>query len=127
MSLDAARIGAIVAEVLEQLERDPADPASTKPLGIHATLDEAVAAAGRAFEGWRDPPLEVRAQVIASIRDTLIASLDPLSRLGVEETALGRVEDKVLKNRLVAERTPGLEDLEPVAWTGDHGLTLLER
>src|SRR6202795_3163468 len=25
------------------------------------------------------------------------------------------------------EKTPGTEDLEPVAWTGDHGLTLLER
>jgi acyl-CoA reductase-like NAD-dependent aldehyde dehydrogenase len=50
-----------------------------------------------------------------------------LSDLAVEETGLGRSEDKVIKNRLVAERTPGIEDLEPVAWTGDHGLTLLER
>src|SRR5262249_39061944 len=24
-------------------------------------------------------------------------------------------------------RTPGTEDLEPVTWTGDHGLTLMER
>ncbi|MFM8559715.1 MAG: aldehyde dehydrogenase family protein, partial [bacterium] len=45
----------------------------------------------------------------------------------VDETGLGRVSDKVLKNRLVAEKTPGVEDLEPGAWTGDHGLTLVER
>ena len=126
MSLDAARIGAIVAEVLEKLERDPADPASAKPLGIHASLDDAVAAARRAFAAWRDTSLEVRAAVIASIRDTLTASLQVLSDLAVEETGLGRSDDKVLKNRLVIERTPGIEDLEPVAWTGDHGLTLLE-
>jgi len=127
MSMDATRIGAIVAEVLDKLERDPADPAAAKPLGIHASLDDAVAGARRAFAAWRETPLEVRDRVIASIRDTLIASLEVLSQLAVEETGLGRVEDKVLKNRLVAERTPGIEDLEPVAWTGDHGLTLLER
>src|SRR5499427_1327413 len=127
MTLDPARIGAIVAEVMEKLERDPADPASAKPLGIHASLDDAVAGARKAFAAWRDTPLEVRDRVIASIRDTMIASLQILSEVAVEETGLGRVEDKILKNRLVAERTPGIEDLEPVAWTGDHGLTLLER
>ena len=127
MSLDPSRIGAIVAEVLDRLERDPADPASARPLGIHATLDEAVAGARRAFEAWRETPLDVRDRVIAAIRDTLLSSLDVLSKLAVDETGLGRVEDKVLKNRLVAEKTPGTEDLDPVAWTGDHGLTLLER
>jgi acyl-CoA reductase-like NAD-dependent aldehyde dehydrogenase len=127
VTLDPSRIGAIVAEVMERLERDPADPAAARPLGIHATLDDAVAGARRAFESWRETPLEVRGRVIASIRDTLLASLEVLSRLAVEETGLGRVDDKVLKNRLVAEKTPGTEDLEPVAWTGDHGLTLLER
>src|SRR5262245_30060790 len=127
MSLDPARIGAIVAEVLEKLERDPNDPKAAKPLGIHTSLDDAVAGARRAFAAWGETPLEVRGRVIASIRDTLIASLQLLSDVAVEETGLGRAEDKVLKNRLVTERTPGTEDLEPVAWTGDHGLTLLER
>ncbi len=127
MSLDPARIGSIVAEVLERLERDPADPRAAKPLGIHATLDDAVAGARRAFEAWRDTPLEVRNRVIASIRDTILASAEQLARLAVEETGLGRVSDKILKNRLVAEKTPGTEDLDPVAWTGDHGLTLMER
>ena len=127
MSLDPTRIGAIVAEVLERLERDPNDPASARPLGIHVTLDDAVEGARRSFEAWRDTPLEVRGRVIAAIRDTILASAEVLARLAVEETGLGRVEDKILKNRLVAEKTPGTEDLDPVAWTGDHGLTLMER
>src|SRR5262249_46561455 len=125
VSLDPARIGAIVAEVLDQLERDPAEPSGKQPLGIHAALDDAVAGGRRALAARGDTPLEARARVIASIRDTLIASLESLSKLAVDETGLGRVEDKVLKNRLVTERTPGIEDLEPVVWTGDHGLTLL--
>ena len=41
--------------------------------------------------------------------------------------ASGRVEDKVLKNRLVTTKTPGTEALKPDATSGDHGLTLTER
>ncbi|MBI5608358.1 MAG: aldehyde dehydrogenase EutE, partial [Deltaproteobacteria bacterium] len=33
----------------------------------------------------------------------------------------------IQKNLLVAWKTPGLEILRPTSWTGDHGLTLLER
>jgi len=33
MSLDPTRIGAIVAEVLDRLENDPADPKAKQPLG----------------------------------------------------------------------------------------------
>ena len=39
---------------------------------------------------------------------------------------LGRFEDKILKNQLVAEKTPGTEHLVPESFTGDHGLTLCE-
>jgi len=40
---------------------------------------------------------------------------------------MGRYEDKIEKNLLVAEKTPGTEDLRPIVYTGDHGLTLVER
>jgi hypothetical protein len=49
-----------------------------------------------------------------------------LARRPGEETGLGRVDDKVVKNRLVTEKTPGLEDLAPSAVSGDHGLSLME-
>jgi acyl-CoA reductase-like NAD-dependent aldehyde dehydrogenase len=39
---------------------------------------------------------------------------------------MGRYQDKVEKNLLVAERTPGTEALQAQAWTGDRGLTLVE-
>ena len=40
---------------------------------------------------------------------------------------MGRQEDKVEKNLLVAQRTPGTEALQAHAWSGDRGLTLVER
>ena len=43
-----------------------------------------------------------------------------------KETGMGRYEDKIQKNLLNANKTPGTEYLTPSSWTGDHGLTLVE-
>jgi acyl-CoA reductase-like NAD-dependent aldehyde dehydrogenase len=47
--------------------------------------------------------------------------------MAVEETGLGRVDDKINKNLLVADKTPGTEILRPIAQSGDDGLMLIER
>ena len=39
---------------------------------------------------------------------------------------MGRVEDKFLKNNIMADKTPGVEDLKTVAYTGDKGLAMVE-
>jgi acyl-CoA reductase-like NAD-dependent aldehyde dehydrogenase len=129
MSIDPGRISGIVAEVLERLESGtPArGGTATAPLGVHPDLDTAVAAAQASFAAYDKVPLSTRNAVIASVRETLAGQYRALAELAVEETGLGRVEDKILKNTIVTERTPGTEDLEPVAWTGDHGMTLAER
>lgn len=100
----------------------PADPA----VGVFATVDEAVRAARAAQPRLVALPLTVRARILAAIRATMLEHAAELAKMAHEETGLGRAEDKILKNRLVAEKTPGLEDLAPQAVTGDHGLTLLE-
>jgi aldehyde dehydrogenase len=130
MAIDPGRIGSIVAEVLERLEAEGGGGRSggrTEPLGVHRDLDSAVAAARAAFAAYEAVPLETRNAIIASIRETLAGQYRTLAEVAVEETGLGRVDDKILKNRIVTERTPGTEDLAPTAWTGDHGLTLAER
>jgi len=53
-------------------------------------------------------------------------SAPSLARAAWQETGMGRYEDKVEKNLLVAERTPGTEALQAQAWTGDRGLSLVE-
>ena len=50
----------------------------------------------------------------------------PLAKMAVEETGMGRVADKIIKHQLVANKTPGTEDLHPTAFSGDCGLTLVE-
>ena len=49
-----------------------------------------------------------------------------MARMGVEETGMGNVPHKILKHVLVAEKTPGTEDITTTAWSGDRGLTLVE-
>ncbi|MDT8287776.1 MAG: aldehyde dehydrogenase, partial [Elusimicrobiales bacterium] len=49
-----------------------------------------------------------------------------VAALAVAETGMGRVADKVLKNLVCADKTPGVEDLRAVAYTGDKGLALVE-
>lgn len=89
-------------------------------------LDQAVAAARAAQPRWVSIPMERRKEIIAAVREKLRSHIEELSRLAVEETGLGRYEDKLNKNRLVIDKTPGPEYLEATAFTGDDGLALIE-
>lgn len=94
--------------------------------GIFATIDEAVAAASRAYELYAEMGSGIRVSVIASIRASMLEQAERLAAMAHEETGLGRTEDKIRKNILVATRTPGPEDLEPLIETGDAGMMLTE-
>jgi acyl-CoA reductase-like NAD-dependent aldehyde dehydrogenase len=95
--------------------------------GVFATVDEAVSAAHIAHLTLVAMPLEKRKSIIANIRKRCAEQVQMLAEIAVEETGLGRVEDKIKKNLLVIHKTPGPEILQPIAYTGDDGLALIER
>ena len=64
--------------------------------------------------------------MIAKIREFTLQDAEVLAKMGVAETGMGNVADKTIKHQLVAEKTPGTEDLKPVVMTGDAGMTLIE-
>lgn len=143
--MDEARIEEIVAKVLAKLggvspapARQPSPLAGLEPakrgpdiprgtLGVYADADQAAQAARRGFEANERMPLATRVKMVQAMRAVTLANLEALSRYAVEETGLGRYSDKLAKNRLVAEKTPGVEILRPQAYTGDDGLMLTER
>ncbi len=144
MALDERRIEEIVARVVERLAGGGASaPPSPRPapvppkagsidiprgsLGVYQDANEAVQAARRGFEANEKAPLALRQKMIAAMREVTLANIDKLSVYAQGETGLGRVSDKLKKNRLVATKTPGTEILRPVAYTGDDGLMLTER
>src|SRR5512142_3143030 len=94
--------------------------------GIHATIDEAVAAAGRAFRAYAGIGLDGRKRIIEAVRASMLDHAEQLARMAHHETHLGRVEDKIVKNRVVATKAPGPEDLEVEAVTGDQGMMVTE-
>jgi acyl-CoA reductase-like NAD-dependent aldehyde dehydrogenase len=94
--------------------------------GIFATVDDAVAAAGVAFNELDGMSLAGRQKIIASIRESMLEHAEELARHAQRETGLGRVEHKIIKNQLVTRKTSGTEVLTPQAVTGDDGLTLTE-
>ena len=105
-----------------------AAPAENLPagMGIFNSVDEAVNAARAAFPIFSGLPLDHRNRIIANIRAVMRENKTALAKSAHEETGLGRFEDKIVKNELVIEKTPGTEMLYPDARTGDHGLTLTE-
>jgi acyl-CoA reductase-like NAD-dependent aldehyde dehydrogenase len=149
LSIDERRIAEIVQKVVADLRPPgigaPADAAprpattatsnGTGPLpavagggqdGVYPDVDGALAAARTAQERLGELPLERRNLLIAAMRKAVTENAPVLARAAWQETGMGRYEDKVEKNLLVAERTPGTEVLQAQAWTGDRGLTLVE-
>jgi acyl-CoA reductase-like NAD-dependent aldehyde dehydrogenase len=95
-------------------------------MGVFPDVDLAVVAAGRAYQELSRLSLEKREEMIASIRESMRANAKLLADEAFGETGLGRAEDKLQKNLLVTNRTPGCEDLAPLAKSGDRGLMLTE-
>ena len=101
-------------------------PAVAQPgEGVFATLDQAVAAAKAAYASSR-MDLDRRKVVIEAVRRATLDQAEALARLAVEETGLGRIDDKTTKNRLCSAKTPGPEDLEVQAVSGARGMTITE-
>ena len=94
--------------------------------GVFATLDEAVSAAQAAYQQLNMLPLAIRHDMVAHMRQAGREYATVLAEMAVNETGMGRVEDKILKNILNADKMEGPEALEPTAWSGDGGLTLVE-
>ena len=97
-----------------------------KLIGIYADMNEAIDAAERGYKAVRAMTVEQRELIIDEIRRLTIAEAPIMAEIGVAETKMGRVEHKKLKHILVAEKTPGTEDIVAEAKTGDNGLTLTE-
>ncbi len=117
----------IVSEIVASVVKSMATPsAKQRQKGVFGTMTEALVAVDKAYKAYRDYSIEQREKMIAKIREFTLAEAENMAKLGVEETGMGNVADKIIKHQLVANKTPGTEDLHPTAFSGDCGLTLVE-
>lgn len=95
-------------------------------IGIYSDMNEAIEAANKGYHAVRAIRVEQREKIITAIRELIRKEAPIMAEMGVSETGMGRVDHKRLKHLLVADKTPGTEDIVSAAKTGDHGLTLIE-
>ena len=136
LNVTEAQINEIVQQVVRRMQADT--PAQAEPawdatqyhgrrfIGIYSDMNEAIEAASRGYKAIRDMSVEEREKIITSIRGLIRKEARIMAEIGVAETGMGRVEHKEAKHLLVADKTPGTEDITSVAKTGDNGLTLVE-
>ncbi len=125
MAVNEAQVQDIVKQVLLKLQ--PESGGSEKKLsGVFEDMDEAINASKKAQAVMQKLSMDCREKIIKGIRKKTMENAELLAKMGVEETGMGNVGHKILKHQLLAEKTPGTEDIATTAWSGDRGLTLVE-
>lgn len=132
-----SKIEEVVAAVLKSLGRqstasknwDATQYNGRKFIGVYADMNDAIDAASAGYKAVRSMSVAEREKIITSIRNLCREEASVMAQLGVAETKMGRVEHKTAKHILVADKTPGTEDIALSAnvQTGDYGLTLTEQ
>ncbi|MDO4743162.1 MAG: aldehyde dehydrogenase EutE [bacterium] len=97
-----------------------------KFVGVFSDMNEAISAADKGYKAIRSMSVAQREKIITQIRKFTREEAEIMAQIGVAETGMGKVEHKRLKHILVADKTPGTEDIVTQAKTGDDGLTLIE-
>ncbi|MDO4617986.1 MAG: aldehyde dehydrogenase EutE [Clostridia bacterium] len=123
MNIDEKQLEQIVKNVLSKMEDDTP---KKRQLGVFDTMEEALEAVNKAYALFRSYNREQRENIIKEIRRLTHEEAETMAKLAVEDTKMGNVYHKILKHHLVADKTPGTEDLEVRALSGDKGLTLVE-
>ena len=126
MELNEKYIQEIVEKVVSSVKSENGIVRGKQLKGVFATMSEALAAVDKAYKEFKGYSVAQREKMISKIRELTLAEAENMAVLGVEETGMGRVSDKIIKHQLVANKTPGTEDLRPEVITGDEGLTLIE-
>ncbi|MDF2676972.1 MAG: Aldehyde dehydrogenase family [Bacillota bacterium] len=126
MKMDVSAVEMIVRRVMEEV--GTLDKSNEYGYGIFDDMEEAIEAAYIAQKNYMSCSISEREKYIKAIRDVILKkeNLELISKLGAEETGMGKYEHKIIKNRLAATKTPGTEDLITEAMTGDNGITLVE-
>lgn len=125
METNQELISTVVKKVLSEIIGEKILEADGQT-GIFETIDQAVENAAGAQKRLLALSLVDRDKIIAAVRQATLDNNEKISAMAVEESGLGRYEDKIRENVLCATKTPGTEDIEPRAYSGDNGLTLVE-
>lgn len=113
-----------VQATLDPRSRDTVDDSAQS--GVFQTVDQAIDAAERAYCQYTQLSNSQKETIIAAMREAALDNAEHLARQAVQETKLGRYEDKIGKNTMAANLTPGMEDLTTEACAGAKETVFVE-
>jgi aldehyde dehydrogenase len=123
-------IRGVVQEVLSHMRnghaKAPSGNGQSHRWGVFDDVGTAVAAAVEAQRAFERRGLDERRRAVQCVRDICSKQAEALGREELEETQIGRVEHKVEKLKVIADRIPGVEFLRTDAFSGEHGIALQE-
>lgn len=132
--IDQEKIRDIVTEVVNNLTGEQTASSATETVpqttgnkGVFSTPEDAIKAAKEAQTKLVQLGMDKRKEIIDAIRKASLKNAEMLAQMAFEETEMGVADDKVSKNELAANLSPGVDDLNSEAITGDNGLLLIER
>ena len=135
MGLDEDRIEQIVEIVVSRLQQEGVDlsaedniPSGTDTVadGVFQDMEACIQAAAAAQKKLVALPLAVREKIIEAIRHVGLTQANEYGQMEFEETGLGKAADNVKKNQSACQ-VLGMEDLDPEVYSGDKGVTIIER
>lgn len=95
--------------------------------GLYDDIEGAIDAAKISQSRLYDLGREARFRIIANIRKRCLENAERFARLTVDETRLGRYEDKVIKNQVAVNFSPGPENLEAKAYSNETSTRIDQR
>jgi propionaldehyde dehydrogenase len=131
--MDQSEIENIVREVVNNLfAAEGSQTLKTSPVssqvsnGLFDNIDDAIKAAKAAQQKNIKMGRAARFRIVDNIRKASLENKERLAAMTVEETKMGRVEDKILKNEIAALYTPGPEFLKIQSYSDDTGTLTVE-
>ncbi len=126
MDFNKEELSQIINKVLKELDKSSSSDGGD--YGVFQTMEEAISAAKKAQKELQaNFSIEEREPLIAAIRKEMHNHVEKMAVMAEEETGMGRCEDKVIKNQLAIDKTPGTENLTTEAYSGKMGLSIVEQ
>ena len=133
MAIDENQIEEIVRGVVNNLittsgtSAFKASPAVSSVNGIFEGVKDAVSAAKDAQPRLVELGREARFKIIANIKKRCLENAEKFARLTIDETGIGVYEDKIIKNQVAVNFSPGPEDLDITTYSNEVSTISIDR
>src|SRR5437773_2185547 len=125
-------IRSVVQEVLSHVRNGQGAAAShrgnghVRAWGVYQEVAAAIKAAVDAQREFEARGLDDRRKAVECVRKICKEQAETLGREELEETKIGRLQHKIEKLQVIADRIPGVEFLKTEAYSGENGISLIE-